>query len=209
MDQRKPKKPRSPKQQVRNRKRAIARDTQKEKMLIAAAQVFCERGFNAASVDEIAARVGLKKPRLYFHFQHKREILKTCVERALCQWHAAIAEIKERPKREVTLKSIVERYADVAFGDFGFCTIVIGANSLVSSEVASLLGQKVSIDTEFKNLLAIESSGEVRSLSEVELYWLIASSLVHGIALLKNPEANKHTALSQALGAIPVFSGRT
>lgn len=35
-------------------------------MLVAAAQVFCEKGFVAAGVDEIAACVGLKKPRLYF-----------------------------------------------------------------------------------------------------------------------------------------------
>lgn len=208
MDQRKPRKSLSAEQQARDRKRAIARNTQKEKMLIAAAQVFCESGFNAASVDQIAARVGLKKPRLYFHFKRKSEILKVCVEAALCQWQNAIAEIKERPKREVTLKSIIERYADVAFGDFGFCAIFIGANSLVSSEVASLLDQKVSIDTDFKNLLATECAGEVRSPSEVEFYWLIASSLVHGIALLKNSQAYKQTALSRALDATLVFNGQ-
>ena len=79
----------------------------------------------------------------------------------------------------------------------------------MSGEVASLLNQKASIDTEFQHLLAHESSGEVRSQSDVELYWLIASGLVHGIALLKKPQVDKHNALSRALGAIPVFNGQT
>lgn len=86
---------------------------QKEKVLIAAAQVFSKTGFDVASLDEIAARVGLKKLRLYFHFKHKREILEACVERAICQWRNAIAGIEENSSGETTLKSIIERTSTV------------------------------------------------------------------------------------------------
>lgn len=208
MDRRKPIKARTEKQQALDRRRAAAHAKQKETMLIAAARVFCERGFDAASMDEIAARVGLKKPRLYFHFKKKREILKACIERANYDWRAVVTEIEDSSSGEVTLKSIVERYADVAFSDFGFCAIFIGTDSLVFGEITSLRDEKASINTEFKKLLAHEDSENVRSQSEIDLCWLIGSSVVHGIALLKLPQIDKRNALSRALVAIPVFNSQ-
>ncbi len=206
MGRRNPQKPLTAKQRALDRRRAAAHAAQKEKMLIAAAQVFCERGFEASSMDQIAARVGLKKPRLYFHFK-KREILQACIERAIREWRNVIAEIGDSSSGEVTLKSIIERYADVAFSDFGFCAIFVGTSSLMSDETSSLQNKRAAIETEFKRLLAQKSQGTAGSSSNTELYWLIASSLVHGIALLKSPQAGKRKALSRALGAVPVFNG--
>ncbi|MCR6732842.1 MAG: TetR/AcrR family transcriptional regulator [Afipia sp.] len=207
MGRRKSTKPLTAKQQALDRRRAAAHADQKMKMLIAAAQVFCERGSEASSMDEIAARVGLRKPRLYFHFKKKREILKACIERAIYEWRTAVAEIGDSSSGEVTLKSIVERYADVAFSDFGFCAIFAETNPLMPDEAFSLQNKRDAIEIEFKRLLAQKSRGTVGSSSNVELYWLIASSLVHGIALLKLPQADKFNALSRALGAVPAFDG--
>jgi AcrR family transcriptional regulator len=199
MDQRKPKRPPSPEQQARNRKRAIAHDTQKEKMLVAAARLFCEKGFDRTTLDEIAARVGLKKPRLYFHFDDKQEILKNCLDRALRQWHAAMNQIQKCEPGEVTLRLIVERYADIAFGDFGFCAIFIGINSLAPNERDLFLRQQADVDAGFKSLLANAIPGEIRSRPDPELLWLMATSLVHGIALLKDPPVGRQQILSKAL----------
>jgi AcrR family transcriptional regulator len=46
----------------------------REDLLRAAAEVFSERGFNDASVDEIAARAGYSKGALYWHFGSKDEL---------------------------------------------------------------------------------------------------------------------------------------
>ncbi len=40
-----------------------------------AARVFLERGFDGASMDEIAREAGLTKPGLYYHFTSKTELL--------------------------------------------------------------------------------------------------------------------------------------
>jgi AcrR family transcriptional regulator len=46
----------------------------REDLLRAAAEVFSERGFKDASVDEIAARAGYSKGALYWHFDGKDEL---------------------------------------------------------------------------------------------------------------------------------------
>jgi AcrR family transcriptional regulator len=51
-------------------------------MVEAAGQVFAQRGFRAASMDEIAGRVGVTKPMLYEYFGSKDGLLVACVARA-------------------------------------------------------------------------------------------------------------------------------
>jgi AcrR family transcriptional regulator len=45
------------------------------KVLEAAEQVFAERGFAGARVDDIAARAGMAKSHVYYHFQGKQQML--------------------------------------------------------------------------------------------------------------------------------------
>ncbi len=53
-------------------------------MLRAAAQVFGERGYHRASMDEIAARAGITKPMLYSYFDSKEGLFAACEELRRC-----------------------------------------------------------------------------------------------------------------------------
>jgi AcrR family transcriptional regulator len=53
------------------------------KVLDAAEQVFAERGFAGARIDEIAARAGLAKSHVYYHFAGKQQIFDALVEARL------------------------------------------------------------------------------------------------------------------------------
>jgi AcrR family transcriptional regulator len=55
----------------------------KEKILIAAAQIFSEKGYHAASMQEIASAVNLQKASLYHHISGKQEILLELLDQAL------------------------------------------------------------------------------------------------------------------------------
>jgi AcrR family transcriptional regulator len=50
-------------------------------MLDAATRVFATRGFHSASMDEIAAAVGVTKPLVYSYFGSKEGLLAACVAR--------------------------------------------------------------------------------------------------------------------------------
>lgn len=48
-------------------------------MLEVATEVFCERGYAGASMNEIAARCGISKPMLYLYFDSKERLYLACV----------------------------------------------------------------------------------------------------------------------------------
>ncbi|MEB3062120.1 TetR/AcrR family transcriptional regulator [[Mycobacterium] zoologicum] len=52
----------------------LPRDERRGQLLIAASEVFVDRGYHAAGMDEIADRAGVSKPILYQHFASKLEL---------------------------------------------------------------------------------------------------------------------------------------
>ncbi|MGH3746792.1 MAG: helix-turn-helix domain-containing protein, partial [Micromonosporaceae bacterium] len=53
----------------------MPRADRERQMLAVAEQVFAERGYRDASMDEIAGRVGVTKPMLYAYFGSKEGLL--------------------------------------------------------------------------------------------------------------------------------------
>jgi AcrR family transcriptional regulator len=69
-----------------DRRRRLARAEGKdprEVLLQAAAEVFAERGFKEASVDEIAQRAGYSKGAVYWHFESKDDLLLALIDESL------------------------------------------------------------------------------------------------------------------------------
>ena len=60
----------------------MPRAERERQMLAVAEQVFAERGYVAASMDEIADRVGVSKPMLYEYFRSKEGLLVACIRQA-------------------------------------------------------------------------------------------------------------------------------
>lgn len=64
--------------QRRRAARAQRRDARHE-LLVAAADVFAERGFRDASIDEVAERAGYSKGAVYWHFDSKDDLFLALV----------------------------------------------------------------------------------------------------------------------------------
>lgn len=63
-----------------------------ESLLEAAVAVFDERGYEAASVEEIAARLGVTKSAVYHHVPSKGDLLRLALDRALDALFAVTTE---------------------------------------------------------------------------------------------------------------------
>ena len=69
-------------------------------MLREAGAVFAERGFHAASMDEIADRVGVSKPMVYSHFGSKEALYFAYIEDAGRDLVASIADAERAVRHE-------------------------------------------------------------------------------------------------------------
>lgn len=69
----------------------------REEILSAAAKIFREKGYHAASMQDIAEAVKLKKASLYHHVSSKQNILQALLDQALDILIAEFTEITERP----------------------------------------------------------------------------------------------------------------
>ena len=63
-------------------RRRVGRAEREQQILDAALAVFGERGYQTASMDQVAERVGVTKPVLYTHFGSKDGLLLACIARA-------------------------------------------------------------------------------------------------------------------------------
>lgn len=61
--------------------RLVPRAVREEQMLEVAGEVFAERGFHTASMDEIAERADISKPMLYAYFGNKEGLYSAYMER--------------------------------------------------------------------------------------------------------------------------------
>ena len=59
---------------AKNRRRRLSAEQRRELILQAAAQVFAERGYEGASIDEIAKAAGVTAPVIYHHFASKQAL---------------------------------------------------------------------------------------------------------------------------------------
>lgn len=130
------------------------RASKKEAVLRAAAQVFNEKGFQATTLDEVAARLNVSKPTLYYYVRSKDDILFECVQAGLTLVQEAIAAVEAKGGRAVDkLMAAMRQYVEIVTMDFGMCIIRVGEDPLPKAERAKLRRMKAEIDHEFRRLI--------------------------------------------------------
>lgn len=68
------------------------KDARPQELLAAALDLFVERGYAAARLDDVAARAGVSKGTLYLYFENKEELFKAVVRENLV---SALAEAED------------------------------------------------------------------------------------------------------------------
>lgn len=137
---------------------ASAREQQREikrnAVLQAAAHLFNERGFHATSLDDVAARLNVSKPTLYYYVKSKDEILFECVRIGLHMMQEGIAETRRSGGSAIEqLMACMRIYGHIVTMDFGMCLIRIGEDPLPPESRKELRRAKSAIDLEFRRLI--------------------------------------------------------
>lgn len=139
----------------RNRaERLQDRARKREAVLRAAVRMFNNRGFHAASLDDVAASLGISKPTIYHYLGNKEQVLIECVTRGLELLSVAAKEGRQAPGAGLDrLEAFLVRYAEINMDDFGRCVIRTGEELLSTEGAALFRARKRAIDRDMRALI--------------------------------------------------------
>lgn len=136
------------------RGRAAQRALKREAVLRTAAQLFNEKGYAAVTLDEVAVRLGVSKPTVYYYVDSKDAILFECVRTGLEMLQTAIRGVDAAGGRAVEkLEAAMRAYVDIVTQDFGMCIIRVGEDPLPPEGRQKLRRMKAELDREFRELI--------------------------------------------------------
>lgn len=135
--------------------RKWSRAAKRSAVLTTAAQMFNERGFHATSLDDVAKRLNVSKPTLYYYVKSKDDILLECVRQGLSMTLQGIEASRRSGGQAVDqLRACMEAYAAVVTQPFGMCLIRVGDQDVPANSRHELRRMKAAIDHEFRRLVA-------------------------------------------------------
>ena len=83
-------------------------------ILEAALDVFSQRGFRGATIDQIAEAAGMSKPNLLYYFKRKEDIHKSLIVTLLDNWLAPLRELDADGDPVPEIRSYIRRKIEMA-----------------------------------------------------------------------------------------------
>jgi AcrR family transcriptional regulator len=132
-------------------------------LLEVAVAVFNERGYEATSMDELAARLGVTKSAIYHHVPSKVELLRLALDRALDALFAVTEEPGATGGRAIErLEHVVRGSVRVLAAELPFVTLLLRVRGNSDVERAALQRRRL-FDRIVTDLVrAAEEEGDVR-----------------------------------------------
>lgn len=135
--------------------REAEREQKRDAVLRAAVRMFNAHGFHAASLDDVAASLGISKPTIYHYLGNKDQVLFECVTRGIDQLREAADAAQALPGTGLDrLRAFLRRYAEINMDDFGRCVIRTSDEVLAPESAVRFRALKREIDTAMQALLS-------------------------------------------------------
>jgi len=150
----------------------------RERIHHVALDVFSERGYEKATLREIAERLGVTRPALYYHFKTKEEILASIHRELALSLDDLIAWGRDQPATPDTRAELLRRLATLMAGPWGpfmrfaqenesaMRSLTAAADFIARIDViAALLAPGATVQDHLRGRLAISAlfMGEARS----------------------------------------------
>lgn len=89
--------------------------TSKEKIIKAAIRVFSAKGYDGATMDEIAQASRLTKPMIYYHFKNKKDLYLYLLETYVERFYNRLQDILTAPRDHLQILGMLIDYYDESF----------------------------------------------------------------------------------------------
>src|SRR4029077_12894467 len=107
-----------------SRERLRDRELKRGAVIRVAAREFNRKGYHNTSLDDIAARLEVTKPTVYYYVTSKEQLLFQCFVAGVEQIRAAFRAVRELsvPARE-RLNAVLRHYGEAVASEFGWCMV--------------------------------------------------------------------------------------
>lgn len=123
--------------------RRVQQGARRDAILLAAARLFRERGFDGTTLDDIAGALGLTKPTLYYHIGNKEEILVEIGEQGAAHVMDGVDALwATGDPGSLILRRFMVRYAEWITSEVGV-SLVRSYHARMSPENAERIRQSV------------------------------------------------------------------
>jgi AcrR family transcriptional regulator len=159
-------------------------------LLAVALRVFTERGYDGATMDDLAAALGITKSSIYHHVSGKQEILARALDRALDALEAVLAAARARPDPpERRLERVVRDSVDVLIAELPSVTLLLRVRGNTEVERAALARRR-RIDAELADMVRdARDAGSLRADVEPALVARLVFGTVNSLVEWYRPRA--------------------
>jgi AcrR family transcriptional regulator len=135
-----------------------------ESVLQGAVEVFNERGYDGASMEDLSRRLGIAKSAIYHHVSGKEELLRLALDRALDGWSEAAERARELDAPAIErLEMLVRGTVAVLEAQLPYVTLLLRVRGNTGVERAALARRR-SFDRLVASLVEeAERDGDVRA----------------------------------------------
>ena len=134
----------------RQRDRELKRDA----VVRAAAREFNRKGYHNTSLDDIAARLEVTKPTVYYYVTSKEQLLFQCFVAGVERIRSAFRDVRQvqLPARE-RLNAVLRRYGEAVASEFGWCMVRAEEQDLSPAMSRHIKALKSEIDQGIRRLI--------------------------------------------------------
>jgi AcrR family transcriptional regulator len=136
------------------RRRPRDHEVKREAVIRAAARAFNEHGYHHASLDAIAAGLGVTKPTVYYYVANKEQLLFECFLAGLWPIREALRDAETLPgSGRERLDAVIRGYAAAIASEYGWCMVRAHDQDLGPDMRRQINALKSEIDQGIRRLL--------------------------------------------------------
>jgi len=153
-----------------------------ESVLQAAVEVFNERGYDGASMEDLSRRLGIAKSAIYHHVSGKEELLRMALDRALDGWAEAAERARELDAPAIErLEMLVRGTVAVLETRLPYVTLLVRVRGNTDVERAALERRR-SFDRLVASLVEqAERDGDVRADLDPKVTARLLSGMINSV----------------------------
>jgi TetR/AcrR family transcriptional regulator, cholesterol catabolism regulator len=153
----------------------------RDRLTVAAARMFAERGYHGTSINDLAAALGIHKSSLYAHINHKADLLADITLTGAMTFHGALDALPDEAPAGERLELALRAHLSVVRGQLDVATVWLQEWRYLTGEPREIfLAERHRYEQRIRDLFeAAAAAGELRRDLDLDDATLVFLSVVN------------------------------